>query len=621
MPEIDGFQLADMIRQHPRFQKTAIIFISAVHLTDVDRLKGYERGAVDYISVPVIPDLLRAKVSIFSELHRKRRQLEKLNRELEQRVEERTRELQESESQVRSLNRELRQRVAELETIMRVLPVGVGVAQDRDCDVIIPNDVLSDMLGMKVGENISNNSGNGHLIEFDIYREEKPILPDHLPMQRAAATGIPVNGDELEIRYRDGRISHIVVSANPLFDDEGNVRGSVGAHIDVTERKQMEQTLRERAELLELASEAIIVCDDQWTIRFWNSGAEAVYGWKREEAIGRNIRELLKTSWPIPVEEVEAALATQGRWDGNIIHRTKDGREIVVASRQAAKRDGDRGVLEINRDITAQHYAEEALRKTERLAAMGRVAGIIAHEINNPLEAITNTFYLLRDHPSLNEEARYYAQLGEQELQRVTHIARQTLSFYRESQRAIPVSIPEVLDDVLELQARQLQINGISLDKRYTATGLVQGFPVELKQVFLNLVSNAIQAMPEGGRLRVSVSEIADAGQNRRVRVLICDTGKGIQSNDAKRLFEPFFTTKSTKGTGLGLWISKGIVQKVRGEHSLPQYSRWRRERDLFQRDFAGSGSVAEAGTSSLYQPEFVGQAGQGGPGWLIASP
>src|ERR1700756_4092886 len=103
MPEIDGFQLADMIRQHPRFQKTAIIFISAVHLTDVDRLKGYERGAVDYISVPVIPDLLRAKVSIFSELHRKRRQLEQLNQQLEQRVEERTRELQESESQFRTL--------------------------------------------------------------------------------------------------------------------------------------------------------------------------------------------------------------------------------------------------------------------------------------------------------------------------------------------------------------------------------------------------------------------------------------------------------------------------------------------------------------------------------------
>ena len=565
MPEIDGFQLADMIRQHPRFQKTAIIFISAVHLSDVDRLKGYERGAVDYISVPVIPDLLRAKVSIFSELHRKRRELEQLNRELERRVEERTRELRESEQRVRNLNRELEQRLAELETIMRVLPVGVGVAQNRECDIITPNAVLAEMLGMKASENISKNIGNGHLLPFEVFRGGQPISSDQLPMQRAAASGKPINGDELELRHCDGRVSHIVVSANPLFDDEGNVRGSVGAHIDVTEHKQMERTLRERAELLELASEAIIVCNDRWVIRFWNSGAEAVYGWKREEAIGQNIRELLKTRWPIPVEQVEAALATRGRWDGDIIHSTKDGREIVLASRQAAKHDGDRGVLEINRDITAQYHAEEALRKTERLAAMGRVAGIIAHEINNPLEAITNTFYLLRDHPSLNDEARYYAQLGEQELQRVTHIARQTLSFYRESQRAMPVSIPNVLDDVLELQSRQLQLSGIQLEKQYKSAGLVQGFPVELKQVFLNLVGNAVQAMPDGGRLRISVRETADSGQNRRVRVSICDTGKGIQPEDAKRLFEPFFTTKSTKGTGLGLWISKGIVQKYEG--------------------------------------------------------
>src|ERR1700744_5652691 len=101
MPEIDGFELADMMRQHPRFQKTAIIFISAVHLSDLDRIRGYQRGAVDYISVPVIPELLRAKVSVFAELHRKNRQLERLNRELEQRVEERAKQLQESEDLLR----------------------------------------------------------------------------------------------------------------------------------------------------------------------------------------------------------------------------------------------------------------------------------------------------------------------------------------------------------------------------------------------------------------------------------------------------------------------------------------------------------------------------------------
>ena len=157
----------------------------------------------------------------------------------------------------------------------------------------------------------------------------------------------------------------------------------------------MEETLRERAELLELASEAIMVHDSDGTIMFWNAGAEALYGWQREEAKGRVCHDLLATKFPVCQEEIAAALASKGRWEGNLTHRTKDGREVVVASRQALKRNSAL-VLEINRDITAQLVAEEALRRNDRLAAMGKLAGIVAHEINNPLEAITNTFYLLR---------------------------------------------------------------------------------------------------------------------------------------------------------------------------------------------------------------------------------
>src|ERR1700744_3616966 len=130
MPELNGFELAGMIRQHPRFQKTAIIFISAVHLTDLDRIKGYQRGAMDYISVPVVPELLKAKVSLFADLYRKTRDLEFLNNELEQRVLARTEELRESSQQVRNLNNQLQQRIAELESIMNVLPIGVSVAHD-----------------------------------------------------------------------------------------------------------------------------------------------------------------------------------------------------------------------------------------------------------------------------------------------------------------------------------------------------------------------------------------------------------------------------------------------------------------------------------------------------------
>ena len=562
MPEMDGFELADMMHQHPRFQKTAIIFISAVHLSDLDRIKGYQSGAVDYISVPVVPELLRAKVGVFAELHRKNRQLERLNQELEERVEERT-------EKIRHLNSQLEQRVAELETIMQVLPVGVAVAEDPECQQITGNAALSDLLGVKQGDNIASVGAGGGDVPFEIYQQGVRLESDALPLQQSAKTGQQLGSMELEIRRKQGESSHLLASAIPLFREDGQVRGAVGAFFDVTPRKQLENLLRERADLLELATEAILVRDLNGDLQYWNAGAEALYGWQREEVLGKNIHQVLQTSFPADDTAAQAALAKDGKWHGNLTQATKGGSEVIVASRQALKTESN-AILEINRDITAQIRAEEALRKTERLAAMGRVAGIIAHEINNPLESITNTFYLLRNHPSLDDDARYYAQLGEQELLRVSHITRQTLGFYRESKDPTDVALSSLLDDILELQTRRIDFANIAINKDYRCKGFIQGFPVELKQVFLNLISNAFQAMPDGGSLTLRVMERSPrAGQAGGICVSIADTGNGITAEDAKKLFEPFFTTKSTKGTGLGLWISKGIMQKYGGSISF----------------------------------------------------
>jgi signal transduction histidine kinase len=128
------------------------------------------------------------------------------------------------------------------------------------------------------------------------------------------------------------------------------------------------------------------------------------------------------------------------------------------------------------------------------------------------------------------------------------------------------VSLAEILDNVIELQSRRLQLNGITVQKQYRCDGVIQGFPVELKQVFLNIISNAVQAMPSGGRLRVRLCRSAELSKGRQgVRVSIFDTGLGIRPEHAKKIFEPFFSTKEAKGTGLGLWISKGIIQKYEG--------------------------------------------------------
>jgi PAS domain S-box-containing protein len=545
MPDIDGFQLAEMIREHPRFRKTAIIFISGVHLTDTDRLKGYERGAVDYISVPVIPDLLRAKVSVFAELHRKNRQLEKLNRELEQRVAERTEELRESESQFRSLANSIPQ---------------LAWMADANGGIFWFNQRWYEY----TGTTIEQVKGSG----WKTLHSSEHLERVTNKFNHSVETGQDWE-DTFPLCGKDGRYRWFLSRAVPIRDVNGKVARWFGTNTDITDRMLNEQALSEQARLLDLTSDAIFIwsADDQ--ILYWNSGATKMYGYSREEANGMSIHKLLRTKFPEPLDAINTKFQQSGSWAGQLVHTRKDGSEVVVDSRwvlDPSSRKGSFTVMQTNTDITDRKRAEEALVKSERLAAMGRLAGIIAHEINNPLEAISNAFYLLHDHPSLDEEARYYSRLAEEELARIVHITRQTLSFYRESQQPMALSLSEILDNVVELQSRKLQLNRIILKKNFRTTGTIHGFSVELKQVFLNIITNAAQAMPEGGELRLDLTESREwkSGQPG-LRVNISDTGVGIDARNSKKIFEPFFSTKEAKGTGLGLWISRGIIQKYGG--------------------------------------------------------
>jgi signal transduction histidine kinase len=264
-------------------------------------------------------------------------------------------------------------------------------------------------------------------------------------------------------------------------------------------------------------------------------------------------------------------IADQHRqWKGELTHLTKSGAEIIVASHRALQLDQmgkPKAFLEVNRDITEQKRTEAALRTSEKAAAMGRLAGTIAHEINNPIEAVKNVFFLLKDHESLDSEARALAGMAEQEINRISHITKQTLSFYRESQRPMEVSLSEVIDDVLGMHSRKLQLNHIRLRRDCEGDGRIVGFPVEMRQAILNVVGNAIEAMPAGGTLSVRLHPSVDPGNGfrRGVRVSIFDTGMGISAESQKRLFEPFYSTKDIRGTGLGLWVTRGIVQKHEG--------------------------------------------------------
>ena len=230
-------------------------------------------------------------------------------------------------------------------------------------------------------------------------------------------------------------------------------------------------------------------------------------------------------------------------------------------------------------DASDRKRSEDALRKTEKLAATGRLAASIAHEINNPLEAITNLLYLLSNHADLQEPARSYVEMAEHEVRRISEITQQTLRFYRQSTLPARATLGDLLDSVLSLHQGRLRNLGITVEKGYDAGTNLYCFAGELRQVFANLIGNAIDAMPTGGRLVLRARRSRDWSEDGRlggrlgVRFQVADTGSGMTPEVRKHIFEPFYTTKEVTGTGLGLWVSSEIVAKHKGSMRVRSHS------------------------------------------------
>ncbi len=218
-------------------------------------------------------------------------------------------------------------------------------------------------------------------------------------------------------------------------------------------------------------------------------------------------------------------------------------------------------------DASERKRSEDALRRTEKLAATGRLAASIAHEINNPLEAITNLLYLLRKFCHLDASALNYVTIAEREVQRMSEITQQTLRFYRQSTLPARATMEELLDSVLDMYSARLSTLGIVLERQFRPDVDFFCFAGEVRQVISNLVSNAMDAMAGGGRLIVRARRSRDwvHPHRRGVRITIGDTGSGMSEEVRKRLFEAFFTTKGATGTGLGLWVSHEIILKHHG--------------------------------------------------------
>lgn len=326
---------------------------------------------------------------------------------------------------------------------------------------------------------------------------------------------------------------------------------------------------RERmAAIVASSGDAIYSATLDGIITSWNHGAEQLYGYPADEAIGQHL------SLTVPadrIHETRSHLELLGR--GEIIEsfrtqrRRKDGSLVDVLVSVSPVRDNTGKVIGasgIVRDITLEMRAEEALRRSEKLATAGRLTAAIAHEINNPLEAITNLLYLARRDPA---RAPQHLDMAEREVHRISDIAQQTLGFVRELSQPCKLSVAATLEEVLQLYSHKLISKNVQIQKEFREASQIYGFPGELRQLFSNLLVNSIEAMPQNGRLRLRVTRAREPASGREgVCVVFADSGRGIRPEDRARLFEPFYTTKKESGTGLGLWLVEEIIRKHHGK-------------------------------------------------------
>jgi PAS domain S-box-containing protein len=327
------------------------------------------------------------------------------------------------------------------------------------------------------------------------------------------------------------------------------------------------QTTRDMAALVESSRDAIYSTSPLGTITSWNRAAERLYGYTAEEALGMSVAELAPPERRGEVQHNLEILTAGGHVEPYRTERwRKDETRWPVLLSVSPLLDASGhivGTSAIARDISAEKKSEDALRRREKLATAGRLAASIAHEINNPLEAVVNLLYLARNDAS---RANEYLTMAEREVGRVARIAQQTLGFVRDSSASGTVDPAAIMDEVLQLYSHKLLARQIRVARRYRAADPIRANGGELRQLFSNLVVNATDAMGKDGSLHVRVTPSHEWADGRDgIRITVADNGRGIPPENLLHIFDPFYTTKRDTGTGLGLWISSGIVREHGG--------------------------------------------------------
>jgi PAS domain S-box-containing protein len=389
-----------------------------------------------------------------------------------------------------------------------------------------------------------------------------------------------------------------------------NVSAAFRTSLDV-QRKRAEELFQSEQHLrttLASIGDGVITCDQNGIVQLMNPVAQELTGWLESQALSRPLDEVFhiineSTRQVVenPVSKVQRLNRIVGIANHTVLIR-KDGSEIAIDDSGSPIRNGTgelTGVVMVFRDITMERRTRAALLANEKLAVAGRLAATIAHEIHNPLDSVANLLYLLQQDPR-DAEAKHFLDIAQSELARVTQISRAMLSLYRESKAPVPVALKDMLDELLLLMEGRFTTLGVHVSTDLPPEITVEGFPAELRQVFTNLITNAAEAAGEGGAVNVRIipkkagADPTGHPTEAGAIVEIADNGPGIPPEIRDHLFQPFFTTKGERGTGLGLWVSQGIIRKHAG--SIQLKSRTGPERGTIASVFLASKPIIDPG-------------------------
>jgi protein-histidine pros-kinase len=364
-------------------------------------------------------------------------------------------------------------------------------------------------------------------------------------------------------------------------DDINFLRSVANILATVMQRGRDEESVR-RSEiyfrgLLESAPDGMAIVDSEGRIELVNRETERLFGYQRAELIGKKIETLV----PERYRHYHSSHRTEFTHDPRVrpmgvglelFGLRKDGSEFPVEISLSPMHTPEGTVVTAAiRDVSERKKAEaqikklnaqleEALRRSERLAATGRLSASFAHEINNPLSSLTDILFLLSSQKDLGGDSQSLLLSAKKEVERLANIAKETLAPHRISGGKVKVRATDLIETSLESFHRQIEQGQIRLERRYRTEAIIEVSPGELRQVFTNIISNAIDAMPQGGVLTLEALE-----DGQEVKLVFSDTGSGIKTEKLDEIFEPFVTTKGEKGLGIGLWISRNIVEKQGG--------------------------------------------------------